>query len=254
MSAPLERTPSSSSPLRSVVVAVVVAVLGIATGTGLVLGSLTAVQASGVQITPLGFVVASLVLLQGVAFGGVALGYLRYRGLPTSYLGVRVPSIQEVGAVVVAYVVAIGVAISGAILVSVSGVQAGSNQAAELGAENPEVLLLLIPASFLIIGPGEELLFRGVVQNRLRETFSPVPGIAIASAIFAAIHFVALSGGTGARLVSIVILFFPSLVFGAVYEYTDNLVVPALVHGAYNATLFTLLYVAIRFGGMQPPT
>jgi membrane protease YdiL (CAAX protease family) len=41
-------------------------------------------------------------------------------------------------------------------------------------------------------------------------------------------------------------------VFGAVYEFTENLVVPALVHGAYNATLFSLLYVAVRFGGMQP--
>jgi membrane protease YdiL (CAAX protease family) len=249
MPASLERT---SSPLRSLLAAVVVAAVGIAAGTALVLGSITAVQASGVRVTPLAFVVASLVLLQGVAFGGVALGYLRYRGLSIDYLGVRVPSIQEVGAVVAAYVLAIGVALSGAILVSVLGVEAGSNQAAELGAENPEVLLLLIPASFLLIGPGEELLFRGVVQNRLRETFSAVPGIAIASAIFAGIHFVALSGGAGARLVSIVVLFFPSLVFGAVYEYTENLVVPALVHGAYNATLFTLLYVAIRFADVQP--
>jgi hypothetical protein len=243
----------ATSPLRSLVVAIAVAIVGIVTGTALVVGSTIGIQSTGVSVTPFVFIVASLVLLQGVAFGGVALGYLRYRGLPMSYLGVRVPSLQEAGAVVVGYVVAIGVAISGAIAVSLTGVEAGSNQAAELGAENPEVLLLLIPASILIIGPGEELLFRGVVQNRLRESFSAVPGIALASAIFAAIHFVALSGGTGARLVSIVILFFPSLVFGAVYEFTDNLVVPALVHGCYNATLFTLLYVAIRFGEMQPP-
>jgi hypothetical protein len=242
----------ASSPVRSVAVAVAVAIVGIVAGTALVFGSLTAIQASGVRITPLGFIVASLVLLQGVAFGGVALGYLRYRGLSTDYLGVRVPSLPEVGAVVVGYVTAIGVAITGAIVVTAAGVQAGSNQAAELGAENPEVLLLLIPASILIIGPGEELLFRGVVQNRLRETFDAVPGIVIASAIFAAIHFVALSGGAGARLVSIVVLFFPSLVFGAVYEYSKNLVVPALVHGIYNATLFTLLYVAIQFADAQP--
>jgi hypothetical protein len=242
----------TSSPLRSLAVALIVAALGIAVGYALVLGSLTAVRAGGVRITPLGFVVASLVLLQGVAFGGVALGYLRYRGLTPAYLGVRLPSLQDVGTVVVGYVVAIAIAISSAVFVSLVGIQAGSNQAAELGAANPEVLLLLIPASFLLIGPGEELLFRGVVQNRLRETFDAAPAVAIASAIFASIHFVALSGGTGARLVSIVILFFPSLVFGAVYEFTENLVVPALVHGAYNATLFTLLYVAIRFGQMQP--
>jgi membrane protease YdiL (CAAX protease family) len=245
---------SVSSPLRTLAVALAVAIAGIAAGTALVFGSLRAITSAGVEVTPLTLVVASLVLLQGVAFGGVALGYLRYRGLPTAYLGVRVPSLPEVGAVVVGYVAAIGVAIVGTVLVAATGVQAGSNQAAELGAQNPEVLLLLIPASFLLIGPGEELLFRGVVQNRLRETFDAVPAVAVASAIFAAIHFVALSGGTGARLVSIVVLFFPSLVFGAVYEYTENLVVPALVHGAYNATLFTLLYVAIRFAGIQPPT
>jgi membrane protease YdiL (CAAX protease family) len=40
----------------------------------------------------------------------------------------------------------------------------------------------------------------------------------------------------------------PALVFGTVYELTENLVVPAMVHGAYNATLFTLLYLALRFG------
>jgi hypothetical protein len=242
----------TSSPVRSVAVALGIAGLGIVAGVALVFGSTTAITASGLRITPLAFIVTSLVLLQGVAFGGVALGYLRYRGLTARYLGVRVPSLPDVGAVVVGYVVAIGVALTGAIVVSAAGVQAGSNQAADLGAENPEILLLLIPASILVIGPGEELLFRGVVQNRLRESFDAVPGIVIASAIFAGIHFIALSGGAGARLVSIVVLFFPSLVFGAVYEYTENLVVPALVHGVYNATLFTLLYVAIQFGGMQP--
>jgi membrane protease YdiL (CAAX protease family) len=239
-------------PLRALVVALVVATVGIVAGTALVYGSLRAVTSAGVRVTPFALIVTSLVLLQGVAFGGVALAYLRLRGLTTTYLGVRLPSLQEVGAIVVGYVVALGAAITGAIVVATSGVEAGSNQAAEIGAQNPEVLLLLIPASFLLIGPGEELLFRGVVQNRLREAFGPVAAVALAAAIFAAIHFVALTGAANARLVSIVVLFFPSLVFGAVYEFTENLVVPALVHGAYNATLFSLLYVAVRFGGMQP--
>ena len=35
--------------------------------------------------------------------------------------------------------------------------------------------------------------------------------------------------------------------FGTLYELTDNIVVPALIHGAYNATLFSLLYVTLRF-------
>jgi membrane protease YdiL (CAAX protease family) len=117
---------------------------------------------------------------------------------------------------------------------------------AEFASADPTVLLWLIPGSFLLIGPGEELLFRGIVQGRLRETFDRVSGVVLASALFAAVHFAALTGGTGGRLVTITVLFFPALVFGSVYELTDNLVVPALVHGAYNATLFALAYLAIR--------
>jgi hypothetical protein len=33
-----------------------------------------------------------------------------------------------------------------------------------------------------------------------------------------------------------------------VYEYTDNLVVPALLHGLHNAVLFTILYISIVYG------
>jgi membrane protease YdiL (CAAX protease family) len=43
-------------------------------------------------------------------------------------------------------------------------------------------------------------------------------------------------------------LFVPGLVLGVTYEATDNLVVPSLIHGAYNATLFTLAYLSVTFG------
>jgi membrane protease YdiL (CAAX protease family) len=39
-----------------------------------------------------------------------------------------------------------------------------------------------------------------------------------------------------------------SLVLGAAYERTRNVVVPALLHGLYNATLLTLSYVAVVTG------
>jgi membrane protease YdiL (CAAX protease family) len=44
------------------------------------------------------------------------------------------------------------------------------------------------------------------------------------------------------------------VVLGVVYEYTDNIVVPALTHGAYNATLFTLAYVSLKLqqAGVSP--
>lgn len=244
---------STSGLARTIVVAVLLGAGGLAVGTGLVVATTLLARAAGFDLSPILFIVVSLVLVQGVAFGGVALAYLRYRDFGRSYIGIGVPDFRGALYTTVGYVASLSLGILGGVVVSTTGLEAGSNQAAQLGFENPEVLLLLIPASFVFIGPGEELLFRGVVQNRLREVLSPVPGILLASAIFAAIHFLAVTGSPSARLVTVSILLFPSLVFGTIYELTDNLAVPALIHGAYDATLFTLLYLAIKFADMQPP-
>lgn len=232
--------------LWAVVVTLLVSGIGLGTGIALVLALSVLLVGLGMEPSPLLLLVVSLVSIQGIAFGGVAVGYLYLRGWTLADLGVRLPSIRDLIAVVVGYVTALLAAITGAIIISVTGVPAGENQVGEFASADPTVLLWLIPASFLLIGPGEELLFRGIVQGRLRETFDRVPGVVLASALFAAVHYAALTGGAGGRLVTITVLFFPALVFGTVYEITDNLVVPALVHGAYNATLFAFAYLAIR--------
>ncbi|MDS0281390.1 CPBP family intramembrane glutamic endopeptidase [Haloarcula onubensis] len=225
---------------------------------------------TGTQLSGFAFLVLSLVFVQGIGCGGVALSYYKLRpviaprvrsalnisgdgsafGIPLS-----VPSLRQAGIVVAGYAAAIvWVMVSGIALTIVQNlrdqpIQTGNNAAAELGRTNPELLLLLIPASILLIGPGEELLFRGVVQGRLRERFSRVPGIAIASLFFAALHIVALVGGSMlGNLVVVSILFGTATVFGVAYEYAENIVVPSLIHGLYNATLFTLLYVSLKFG------
>jgi membrane protease YdiL (CAAX protease family) len=243
--------------LRAVAVALLVAGVGLAVGVGLATVLSLVLVLLGMEPSPLLLLVVSLVSIQGVAFGGVAIGYVVVRGWSLVDLGVRLPSLRDLLFVVGGYVTALAAAIAGVVVITVTGAPAGQNQVGEFASADPTVLLWLIPASFVFIGPGEELLFRGIVQGRLRETFDPVPGVVLASALFAAVHFVALTGGTGGRLVTVTVLFFPALVFGAVYELTDNLVVPALVHGAYNATLFALTYLAFRLAGsdaIQPGT
>jgi len=104
-----------------------------------------------------------------------------------------VPGLRDVAVVVLGYGLAFASLFVGVALVSLVQVDTGTNQAAAVAMENPEIILLLVPASILLIGPGEEALFRGVVQGRLREVFDPVPGILIPSAIFAGLHFFAPS-------------------------------------------------------------
>lgn len=243
---------SPPSRFRAVGVAVAIAIVGIVAAALFTTVAVVPLFVAGIEPSALSLLVISLVAGTGFGFGGIALGYLRYRGLGRAYVGVRVPSLRDVVATVSGYVLAFVAVFIGLALVTLTQVEPAQNQVGQIATENPDVLLLLIPASFLLIGPGEELLFRGVVQNRIREAFGPVAGVILASAIFAAIHFTALTGGAGGRLATIAILFLPSLVFGSAYELTDNIVVSALIHGAYNATLFGLFYIGLRFGQMQP--
>ncbi|WP_123534002.1 CPBP family intramembrane glutamic endopeptidase [Halosimplex salinum] len=260
------------SPLRTAVA--LVSAVGLGAG-GLLLGFVLTGVTLGVLVAGLGIdlpvtaqIVLSLVFVQGVGCMGVALAYLRLRpvvgpkirsilgfeGVPGPFdIDVDVPTLRQVAIVVGGYVLALGAAFAGSVLVTLLQVDTGTNQAAEIGLENPEVLLILIPASILIIGPGEELLFRGVVQGRVREVFGPVVGVLIPSAVFAALHWFALTGGSATgNLVALGVLVGPALVFGASYELTDNIVVPALIHGIYNATLFSLLYVVVAFSDQLP--
>ena len=232
--------------LRAVAVAILLAVVGIAVGVALVGAAVVALTAAGVRVTPVLGLVLSLALATGVGFGGVALAYLRYRGSGLDYVGLRVLSVREAAYVVAGYVASFALLIGASVVLAATGTQAAPNTVAEVGMRNPEILLLLIPASFLLIGPGEELLYRGVVQNRLGEALPAPAAIVLASLIFASIHFFSLAGAPRARLVSISVLVLPTLVFGTMYELTDNLVVPSLIHGAYNATLFGLLYLTLR--------
>lgn len=233
--------------VRTLAVALAVALAGLAAGAGVTIAIGAGVRALGFELGIAALLVLTLIATQGIGFGGTALGYLRLRGLGLDFVGLRVPTVRDFVWVGAGYVLALGGAFLAVVVVVLAGAPAARNRVGELAVRNPEILLLLIPFSVLLIGPGEELLFRGIVQGTLREAFGPVGAVGIASAVFAAVHVVALSGEAGARLVTVGVLFLPSLVFGTAYERTGNLVVPALIHGGYNATLFTLVYVSLAF-------
>lgn len=237
---------------RSLGLGVAVALAGIVAAIGLTLVAAVLVAGIGLELGIIGSVLLTLALTAGVAFGGVSLAYVRYRGLGPSFIGVRAPTPRDLAWVGGGYLLAFLSVFAASVLVGLSGAEPAPNQLSQLGIEQPALLLLLVPISLFLVGPGEELLFRGVVQGTLRRSFGPVGAVVLAAAIFASVHFVALTGGVSARLTTIAILFLPSLVFGAAYERTGNLVVPALIHGLYNSTLAVLLYVGLRYGGATP--
>lgn len=221
------------------------AVLPFAFAVGIAVGLL------GIEFSISEVLITGIFLLQGIAFPLTAFAYLRLRGLSWSFIDVRLPTLRDGLWTVSGYVLVIFLVFVILILITITDTPT-ANRANQAAFQDPQTLLWLIPLSFLVIAPGEELFFRGIIQSRLRESFGPVGAVVLASATFAPVHLLSLTGSLQALAVSIAILFVPALVFGGTYEFTDNLVVPTLVHGAYDATIFTIVYITLRYGATQP--
>jgi len=236
---------SASAGRRFEVIAACIglAVVGFLVAIAVVLSGVSVLEALGISIRdrPVAFYPTATVL-QGLGFGLAVGGYVAATRR-TDLIRARVPSIRDIAWAVAGVVALFGVLVLVSAIISELGAETAQNRITQVGSENPAVMLYMIPLAFLVIGPGEELLFRGAIQGLLRGVYAPGPAVVIASALFAVAHFQALLGSsTNAKAVTIGALFVLSLVLGVVYEFTDNLVVPALVHGAYDAVIFVAIY------------
>lgn len=179
----------------------------------------------------------------GMLTGAVA--YLQLADRDVSFLDLSAPGLRDV-VYVVAGLVALFAALELIAIVyaefQVTTAEHGTADAIR-GADATTVAYLVV-AALVFIGPGEELLFRNVIQKRLYEDFSRYGAIVVASGIFALVHYNAYSTGTiGEALASLVVVFALSLLLGWIYHRTDSVVVPAVVHGAYDAIVFVSIYL-----------
>jgi membrane protease YdiL (CAAX protease family) len=235
-------------------------VVGIAIGLGvlglillaiisLIVGGITAAVGLSVGVA----LVVGTVIGQLLGFMGLSLWYLRQRGLDwdrvKEYLGIRRPTLKQVGLIFGAWIaLLIGmVAVGGIGQVLLDFLGAGDasaeQESTQIFADNPELLPLGIAMMFLVVGPSEEILFRGVIQGRLRERFSALTAIAVTAVFFASIHAPGFIGSLQGIVLGVSVLVVGGVVFGAVYEYTENLVVVALLHGFHNSMILVFIYV-----------
>ena len=155
-----------------------------------------------------------------------------------------VPDGRSLGLIVGGTVALLGLQYGINDLLQWAGFSPGANQAVLAGAGDPTYFLLMIPISLVFVGPAEELLFRGAVQGRLQESWGTWPAIVAATVLFGLVHIPAVTGGFGAQLSYALLAGLLGVLLGACYAYTNNIVVPAVIHGGYNATLFALLYLS----------
>lgn len=178
-------------------------------------------------------------------FLGFGIGVAAYFAVSDDWdvLSIRTPTLRD-GVWIAGGIVGILAAAQGiGYLLQQLDVSVAQNAVIVAGQNNPEFFLYMIPVSLLLVGPFEELVFRGGVQGVLRNAWGPRGAVVIAAALFGLVHWIALTG-TGSRLSYVVVAAALGLILGAVYERTRNLVVPALVHGLYNSVLFAVQYAA----------
>lgn len=169
----------------------------------------------------------------------VGLGYLYWQRDP-GLVGIRRPTLGDAAAMLVGFLALAGLMLGGGILFEMFGVEPAENVAVERGSENPELFLVFLPIQFLLTGPAEELLFRGVLQGVLRRAYGVVPAIALASTLFALVHVPALIGGDVVPVLALV--FASGVLFGVLYEYTGTLLVPIVAHACWNTLTFATEY------------
>lgn len=187
-------------------------------------------------------------LALGLGTGTVAAVYLRATGRGIEFLDLRVPGLRDAGYVVGGVVALLGLNLAIGLAFEWLGVESATHSVVRTAEANPEILLVLVPLAYLVIGPGEELLYRNVVQKSLYGTFSRGGAVVVGSVVFAAVHVFAFSGpgqSAMATLNTLAVVFVLSLVLGAVYERTENVVASALVHGTFDAVAFVATYAQL---------
>ncbi|MEX2680420.1 MAG: lysostaphin resistance A-like protein [Candidatus Sigynarchaeota archaeon] len=108
---------------------------------------------------------------------------------------------------------------------------------------NPLELVLLVASMVFIIGPTEEMLFRGFSQQGLEARMDPRHALVISAMLFTMVHVIA----GFFTITSLPFLFFPyfllSLVLCGIYWKTKNLNLMILVHGMYDSLLVVYSYI-----------
>lgn len=171
----------------------------------------------------------------------MALAYLRYRPVT---IPVRVPTLRGWGWGVAGFigsvVLFLAFAVFSEFVIAVFGSRVGADPATPLVVRAIEqnlrlALGFLFVASFLLIGPIEELLFRGVIQGRVREAFGPVATVVVSGLLFGLAHSGTYLLGSSTFLSLEVLLALLGIAvngawYGVLYEWTGNLAVPIIAH------------------------
>ncbi len=178
-------------------------------------------------------------------FGGFLLAVLVYFVITDEWDLLRISrlSARDAALVVIAGIGLLLLQYAALIGLQSAGLGTAQNQATVPGGDPVAYYLAMVAVSVLVVGPVEELLFRGVVQGGLRRAFDAAPAILLASVLFGLIHLPGIEGSTGEQWAYVGVVVGLGCVLGVLYERTNNVLIPGLAHGIYNAAIYVVLLI-----------
>jgi len=216
----------------------------LALAAGLIVGSIIVaiiLLGLGLDFKELTFPLAliSLPITEGIILG-ITLLFAKNKGASLRKLGLKKPSLRII--VIVSFAAVLLLFLAGTISL-VEEIVLGPEPDAELILEalmprNVVQLIALIGISLALVGPAEELAFRGFVQKGFENSFGKTTGLLIASILFGLLH-----GLNSLR--SIIPVTAVSLFLGYVWQKTDgNTTASAWMHGTYDAITIAIAFFA----------
>ncbi|OYR40538.1 hypothetical protein DJ82_07290 [Halorubrum sp. Ib24] len=172
-------------------------------------------------------------LLRALFAVGTAIAAIRYLDVPSplDWMEVRPPDVWDLGYILLGVFLLIIAALGSNILIqNVLGLERTMDGASLSNA----VLWSRVGTLLLLVGPAEEVMFRGIIQRSLRDVIGRWPAILFAGGLFGFLH-IGIAATAPGDMLWLVALSLLGVILGWVYERTNNLVVPALAHGSFNS-------------------
>jgi membrane protease YdiL (CAAX protease family) len=211
---------------------------------GIIVGSIIValiLLGMGLDIQELTFPSAliALPINEGIILG-ITLMLAKQKGAGLKQLGLKKPSLKII---LIASLAAFFLLLLATGISIIEEVIIGPDPEADLIVEailprNSFQFIAMIGISLALVGPAEELAFRGFIQRGFENSFGKTKGLLFASILFGLLH-----GLNSLR--SIVPVTIVSLFLGYFWQKTDgNTVASAWAHGLYDAIAIALAYLA----------
>lgn len=184
----------------------------------------------------------------GIALGGLI--YLWVSGRGTGWIDLHLPDKGDLVWMVAGFLILIGFYLLVGVLSTVLNLPAADSEIVLYLQDDVAMVLIMIAIVLFLNAPAEEFVFRNIVQKRLYQDFPGMQAIVITSIIFLLVHvptFMTLAESSLATVVSLLMMFGGSVIFGTIYLRTENLLVPIVVHGGYNSLILLMFLASIIY-------